>query len=115
MSGHHHASRPFGTLVGVACRVSSVGLGAEIDAHEVGATELVQPVVHAPANAGAVDEHRIGVVAVDLLHDAAGDLHEGRNAELHGRDRARIQTAADADYGLVGAPGGAIHPHGESR
>jgi hypothetical protein len=49
----------------------------------------IQPIVAAPADAVAVDEHGIGPVRVDLLHDPAGDLHEVRDAERHRRDRAR--------------------------
>jgi hypothetical protein len=82
------ARTEFSGRTGIA-GVGAVCLAAEIDANEVGAAELVQPIVHAPADAGAVEEHRIGVVQIDLLHDWAGDLHEVRDAELHGRDRGR--------------------------
>ena len=82
------ARTEFSVRTGIA-GVGAVCPAAEIDANEAGAAELVQPIVHAPADAGAVEEHRIGVVQIDLLHDSAGDLHEVRDAELHGRDRGR--------------------------
>jgi hypothetical protein len=54
-------------------------------------------------------------VAVDLLHDAAGDLHEVGDAELHRRDPARIEAAAEADDALVGALAGDIDAHDQGR
>src|SRR5258707_1927217 len=71
------ASCPLSPLVGVARRgiagVGAVRFGAELHADQVGAAELVQAVVDAPADAGAVDEHPVGIVRVDLLHDYASD------------------------------------------
>jgi len=43
-----------------------------------------------PADAGGVDEDGIGLMRIDLLDDAAGDLDQIADAELHGRDRARL-------------------------
>ena len=81
-------------------------LAAEIDAAHGRAAELAQAIDDAPADAGAIDEHRVGLVAVDQLHDAAGDRHQVGDAELHGRDRAGVEAAAEADDGLVARPGG---------
>jgi hypothetical protein len=54
-------------------------------------------------------------VAVGLLHDPAGDLHQVGDAELHGRDRARVKAAAEADDALVGALAGDIDAHDQGR
>ena len=115
-----HETPHLGPLVGVAgggiAQVGAIGPAAEIDAHQVRAAELGQPVVHAPADAGAVDEHRIGLVEIDLLHHAAGDLHQVGDAELHGRDRARVEPAAEADDALVAAQAsGDVDAHDQRR
>ncbi len=34
--------------------------------------ELVQPIVHAPVDAGGEDEQGVRVVRINLLHDPAG-------------------------------------------
>jgi hypothetical protein len=61
-----------------------------------------------PVDAGAVDEHGVGLVQVHLLHDAARHLHEVGDAELDGRDRAGVEPAAEADDGLVLAVAGEL-------
>jgi hypothetical protein len=62
-----HEAPHLGALVGVfRRRVAAIGPlrpAAEIDADRPRAAELVQPVEDAPADAGAVDEHRFGFCA----------------------------------------------------
>jgi hypothetical protein len=48
-----------------------------------------------PVDAGAVDEHGVGVMRVDLLHDPAGDLHEVRDPS-----RGWTEMAGNLSVGL---------------
>jgi hypothetical protein len=40
-------------------------------------------------------------VLLHQLHDATGDQHQVGDAELHGRDRARVEAAAEAADALA--------------
>jgi hypothetical protein len=51
--------------------VGAVGAAAEIDAHQVRAAELGQPIVHAPADPGVVDEDCGGLVQGPLKDRAS--------------------------------------------
>src|SRR5262249_19783704 len=47
--------------------------------------------------------------------NARGDLHQVGDPELHRRDRARVEPAAEADYRLVLAVAGDVDAHDERR
>ena len=57
----------------------------------------------------------VGLVQLDLLEHAAGDLHQVGDAELHRRDRAGVEAAAEADDGLVAALAGDVDAHDQRR